>query len=77
VRDLAGAWRSAILAYIPDDHGTVAESELCAVVLPDPHPLDETEGRAQPGDRLAYIGIDQNGDDRRRRDGPIRPCLTA
>jgi hypothetical protein len=50
-----------ITAHIADDHGPVAEPELSAVVLPDPHPLDEPEGRREPGDRLTHVGIDQDG----------------
>jgi hypothetical protein len=46
------------------DHGAIAEPELSAVILADAHPLDEPEGRTQPGDRLAHVGIDQNRDDR-------------
>jgi hypothetical protein len=64
VRDLAGTGRAAIASDIAHDHGTISEPELSAVILADPHPLDETEGRRQPGDRLAHVGVDQDRDDR-------------
>ena len=58
----------AITTYIADDHGPVGEPELSAVILADPHPLDKPEGRREPGHRLTYVGIDQDGDDCPRRD---------
>jgi hypothetical protein len=39
VCDLVGTGRTAITAYIADDHGPVAETELSTVVLADPAPL--------------------------------------
>jgi hypothetical protein len=60
---LARTRRTAIAAHVGDDQGTVAEPELSPVVLADPHPLGEPEGSREPGDRLADIGIDQDGDD--------------
>jgi len=71
VGHLAGTRGAAIASHISDNHGAIAEPELCPVALADPHPLLEPEGRTQPGDRLADIGIDQDGDDRRRRDGAV------
>jgi hypothetical protein len=57
-----GRGRTAITSHIADDHSPVAEQELSAVVLPDPHPLDEPEGGRERGDRLTHVGIDQAGD---------------
>ena len=44
-----------------------------AVVLPDADPLDEPERCAEPGDRLADVGIDEYGDDGRRRHRAVGP----
>ena len=80
VGDLTAAGRSAITPHVADDHRTVAEPELGAVVLADPHPLDEAERRRQPGHGLADIGVDQDGDDSGGRDGAavaVTPNLAA
>ena len=45
------------MSYIADDHCTIANPELCAVVLANPYPLDKPECRTKPGDRLAHIEI--------------------
>ena len=45
MRDHAGAGRAAVTADVRDDHRTVTEPQLSPVVLADPHPLDEPEGR--------------------------------
>ena len=71
VCDLAGTGRTAIPPYVADDQGPVAELELSAVVLSDPHPLHEPEGRTEPADRLTHVGVDQDGDDSCRRDRAI------
>ena len=63
VRDLARARRPALAADVADDHGAVAEAQLRAVVLADPHALGEAEGRAEPGDGGAHVGIDEDRDD--------------
>src|SRR6266567_8747577 len=49
VGDLAGTGRTPITPHIADDDSPVAEPELSAVVLTDPHPLGESEGRREPG----------------------------
>jgi len=41
VGDLAGAGRSAITTHVADDHRTITEPELGAVVLADPHSFGE------------------------------------
>src|SRR5205085_11485042 len=73
VGDLAVKWGTAIASYVADDHGTIAiaGAELSPVVLADPYPLDEPECCREPRDRFADIGIDQNRDDRRCRDGAV------
>jgi hypothetical protein len=72
VGDLAVAGRAAVGAGVGDDHRAVAEPELGPVVLADPHPLLETERRGEPRDRGADVGIGQDRDDRRGRDGTVR-----
>jgi hypothetical protein len=54
--DIARTRRAAAAAYVGDDHGAVTSPKLSAVVLADPHPLDEPERRRQPSHRLAHVG---------------------
>jgi hypothetical protein len=54
-------------ATLADDAGNVF---LWALVEAR-DPLDEPEGRRQPGDRRTHVGIDQDGDDRCRRDRAV------
>ena len=72
VGDLAGPRRAAIASDVGDDDVAVAGAELGAVILADLQSLGETEGLAEPGDRLAHIGIDQDGDDGGCRDRAVR-----
>jgi hypothetical protein len=57
-----------VAMYVADDHCTVAESELRAVILPDPHALSEPERLDEPCDRFPDVGVDQHRDDCRLRD---------
>ena len=47
VRDLARSRGPALVADVTDDDRAVAETELRAVVLADPHALDEAKRRAR------------------------------
>ena len=62
--DLARPRRPAPMAHVAHDQCPVAEGELRAVTLADLHALDKPEGRPEPLDGLAHIGVDQHGDDR-------------
>ena len=85
VRHLTRAGRAAVAADVGDDHRAVAESELRAMVLADADALGEPECLGQPGDGLAYVRIDENGNDLARRDGavglhagrPTRVCVSG
>ena len=77
MRRLTRTRRPAIMAHVADDHRSVAERELRAVVLADLHALDEPERRAQPVDRLAHVRVDQDGDDRGGGDGAVRLHASA
>lgn len=72
VGDLASARSAAIAPFLGHDQRSVTETELRAVVLADSQPLHEPEGLAEPGDRLANVGIDQDRDDGGRRDRTVR-----
>ena len=65
VRLLAGARRSPLVAHVADDQASVAEPELRAVVLADPHALLEPERGREPLDRLTDIRIHEHRDDGR------------
>jgi hypothetical protein len=41
--DLTWSWGTAIASDIGDDYGALANTELSAMVLTDPHTLDEAE----------------------------------
>lgn len=62
------SWRSAISADVADDHGSLANAELGAMVLADAQTLDEPESPGEPVDCLADIRVDQNGYDGGWRD---------
>ena len=68
---LALASWAPVMTDIADDDGAVAEAELRAVVLADPDALDEAERGGEPRHRLAHVRIDEDGDDRCRRDRTI------
>src|SRR5215472_15693599 len=72
VRELAGSWRPALSTHVGNDHGPVADTQLRAVVLADPNALDKPERPAQPVDCLAYIRIDEDGND-----GGLRNCAVV
>ena len=72
VRHLARAGWLPLAVHVADDHRPVTDLELGAVVLADPDPLDEPERRPEPGDRLPHVRIDEDGNDRGRRDRAIR-----
>jgi hypothetical protein len=73
MRNLARSRRTPITPNIADDHSPIPKLELSAVILTDPNLLDEAESRSEPRYGLAHIGIDQNRDDRCRRDRAIEP----
>src|SRR5262249_18689270 len=50
----------------------LADAHLRPVALADPGPFGEAKRRAQPCHRLPYVRVDEHGDDRGRRDGPVR-----
>src|ERR1700689_1800407 len=72
VRNLARSRRPALLTHIADDHSALAEAQLRAVVLADPHTLEQSKRPSQPVDGLTYVWIDQDGDDSRLRDRAVR-----
>jgi hypothetical protein len=63
--------RAMEATWLGHDDGAIADPQLGPMVVTDPQPLDEPEGRAQPGNRFAYVGIDQHRDDRGVRDGAV------
>ena len=60
-----------VAAHVADDQRPVAEGQLRAMALADPHALDEPERRPEPLDRLAHIGVDEHRHDRGLRDGAV------
>ena len=65
-------WWLLIATDVGHDHRPVgADAQLRPVALAYPGALDEAEGLGQPGDRRPYIGIDEHGNDRRGRCGPV------
>jgi hypothetical protein len=58
---------TAVATHLRNDQCAVAEAELRAMALPDLDSLGEAERRAEPGNRLSDVRIDQHGDDRRVR----------
>src|SRR5215471_2434778 len=77
MRRFAGPRRPAVVAHVADDHRAVTDLHLGAMVLADPHPLGESERLRQPGDRLAYIRIDEHGNDRSGRDRAVQLHYTS
>ncbi len=61
----------AIVAHIANDDCSVSKAELRAVVLADPDTLSKPESGSQPVDRLSYIRVDEDGDDRSLGDGAV------
>jgi hypothetical protein len=51
------------LVYVANDHRSLAEAELRAVVLADPYALHKPERRAQPVDGLAHVRVDEDRND--------------
>jgi len=51
------------MAHVADDDRPVSKAELRAVVLADPDTLGKPEGGTQPLHRLAYVWVDEHGDD--------------
>lgn len=56
VRNHCGVWRSAVPASVSDDHSSVANGQLRAVVFTDTYLLDEAERRSQPRHGVANAG---------------------
>jgi hypothetical protein len=71
MRDLTWGRRPAIAPHVADYQPTIAEPQLSAMILAYPHSLDEPERCAEPGHRRTDIGIDQDWDDRRHRNGTV------
>jgi hypothetical protein len=71
VGDLARARGAAVAVHVADDQRAIAEAELRAVVLSNPHPLREAERLGEPGDRLPDVGVDEHRDDGRVGDGTV------
>jgi len=71
VCDLARSRWHAVVAHIADDHRTVTEGQLRAVVLADPHALDKAECAGKPINRFAHFRVDQDRDDRGLRNGAV------
>jgi len=71
VRNHCGVWRSAVPASVSDDHSSVANGQLRAVVFTDTYLLDEAERRSQPRHGVANAGVAQDGNHGCRRDGAI------
>src|SRR5260221_12365899 len=69
--DLSGPRGAAIAPHISDNQVAVANPELRAMVLADPHPLRGPDSRGEPCARLAHIGIDHDRADRRGGDGTV------
>ena len=72
VGDFPRSRRPAIVANVADDYGSVANSQLGAVVLSNLHSLRKPERAAQPIDRLADVRVDEDGDDGGLRDRAVR-----
>jgi hypothetical protein len=72
VGDLARSRRLAIVANVADDHGSVANAQLGAVVVSNLRALRKAERAAQPIDRLADVRVDEDGDDGGLRDRAVR-----
>src|SRR6266516_8014504 len=65
-------WRLLLTADVSHDHRPVlADAHLRPVTLADPGPLREAKRPAQPRHRLPYVRVDEHGDDRGRRNGPV------
>ena|GEM_PF-4107252 len=53
------------MVRISNDHSTISNDELGAVILANPHPFGKSKCRVKPSNGLTHIAIDQNGDDSR------------
>ena len=60
------------MPHVRDDDRAIAHLHLRAVALADADALGESECGGEPGDGLAHVRVDQDGDDGALRDRPVR-----
>ena len=66
------AWSPALIAHIRHNYCAITNLHLRSMILANLHALLEPKSRAEPRNRLPYIGINQRGNYRRSRDRTVR-----